>query len=548
MIRALSLFLCLTLSMPVYAHGPVDHPDGSLVATFELYQKLVNLAPDELDRHSAATPFVIISGQKVWLNGPFWELTRGWIRVYYRAMQEQCDGCIDWSEADFVQAAEDEIAKSFFAAKIKKPIMNGIEHVVVGAADVGARLGKFALLAKISAEVAETILSKMAFLGGMHFFCHMIDAFIIFGTRHLQTFARAIGWAGKFDASIVANIVKFGFVSRVAKEAQERVRFTINPVELNEDQLKEVDLSGPNRWWGWVSGGKRAAWVKKVFAGAKEGSDVTALARKEFLGKRMKRFLLLKGRKRGNASFMHGKGPMEKVLNRDLLWVFEVQESILERSFIADREELEVERESVAVASAPSSDEIRQGLAEEFAGGDEERADVVANLLKEVEVVFNPDVSRKVRYFQASALENLTSGFMYAMFSQVLDEKGDLYGNSFGGIWNQARLRWKTARFARYMYEWADFLKVAALQDDPGALMRSRYEAMESFLKILDYYKATEPLLAVKAVPDLRGIEDLLSGKFSEIMTFRPWREKRASMTWLPMRAKCAELDKAAGQ
>ena len=73
---------------------------------------------------------------------------QGWVRLYYREMQNDCDGCIKWSEDQFVAAAEDHRASTFMELKIKHPLAESVEHVSVGTASLGARLGKTALVAK----------------------------------------------------------------------------------------------------------------------------------------------------------------------------------------------------------------------------------------------------------------------------------------------------------------------------------------------------------------------------------------------------------------
>jgi hypothetical protein len=524
-----------------------------LDATLELYRKIVSLTPDELDQHSAATAKVNISGQTVYLNGPFWDLVRGWIRVYYRALQEECDGCIEWDEETFSRQAEDQMAKSFFTLKVSAPLMENFEHIAVGAADVGARFGKTAFITKVGAEVAETVLSKMSFMGGLHFFCHLIDAMILFETRRIQVIARSFSWAGVFDRSGLSSLLSSGFVSSVVKRAQKRVRFTVAPVEIDEEALKQVDLEGPNRLWAWLPEGKRAAWVRKLVARAERGDEPSELSlnRKEFLGTRMKRYLLIKSRKRGHGAFMKGKTPMDQALNHDLLWILSVQENILQRSLLPPGEEPTIAAESLAQTYASTADEIRSGLAGEFTAGDPDRRELVEGLLKDIDVIFNPQVPSRIRYFHAATIENLMGGFIYTMFSQVLNEKSEMYGASFPGVWKQFRLRWRVGRYGFYLYELSDFLRLAALQKDPEVLYRYKYESMEALLRVFSYLRQTESLLNAESTEDLKAVERLLSGEYRQLRTFRPWTEKRIARSWLPFRnprPTCEEMEAAVGQ
>lgn len=547
-IRPWNWLLVLTLILPrvSWAHGhEADHE--TLAATLSLYRQIAELTPDVTEASNASSAFVNIGGQKVWLNGPFWQLVRGWLRVYYQELDEDCHECMHWDEAEFSREAEDQIARGFLATKIGEPLMEGAEHISVGAADVGARLGKTALVAKITGEVAETVLSKMSFMGGMHFVCHLIDAFILFGTRKIQTTTRAFTWASSFDRFSVANAVQMGLIASSVGRAQRRVRFVAGPVDLNTEGLREVDAEGPNRFWGWANQGKRAAWVQRLISREERGLP---LRRREFLGTRMKRYVWLKARKRGHAQYMKGKTTMDKTLDQGSLWVLSVQENILQRSLQPREDEVPREPAALAQTAAAPQDEIREGLAREFVSGNAERARLVDDLLKDIEVIFNPNVPSRVRYFQASAMENILGGFMYGTFSRVVGEKGELFGNSFPGIWRQIRLRWKVGRVGGYIYELSDFLRLASQQRDPAVLLQRKYEAMESLLRVFGYFGKTAALTEAQTTGDLLVVENLLAGEYSQLRTFKPWREKRVARSWLPWRRPvptCHQLDQAVG-
>ncbi|NJL25467.1 MAG: hypothetical protein HC902_10030, partial [Calothrix sp. SM1_5_4] len=255
---ALCFFLAFTaFSGPAKAHSHDD--DEDFAATADLFEKIVTLTPDVLEDASSATPKVRISGVDVPLNGPFWELVRGWVRIYYKDLQKECDHCIHLTEDQFSGPAVDIAAKSFRSGQGRRAIMENIEHISNGTADLGARLGNTAFVAKATSEVAEAVLSKMIGGGGVHLFCNLIDAAIIFGTRHIQTAFRGYSWAGSMGGSRLASLARLGLVSSVVKRAQKRVRFETAPVVVNEEELRELDLEGPNRYWGLAKDGKRAA-------------------------------------------------------------------------------------------------------------------------------------------------------------------------------------------------------------------------------------------------------------------------------------------------
>jgi hypothetical protein len=541
--------LVFSLIAPPLAWAHEDADNETLEATLSLYRQIAELsplvAPSEPATRDASSAFILIGGQRIQFNGTFWQLVRGWLRVYHKELKSECRECLNWDEADFSREAEDQVAKGFLATKLVDPLLEGAEHISVGAADVGARLGKTALVAKIAGEVGETILSKMSFMGGMHFVCHLIDAFILFGTRRMQTAYRSFAWANVFDRSGVTNSVQMGLISSSVARAQRRVRFVAAPGEIDPEILQEVDREGSNRFWGWVKDGKRAAWVKRL--ATREDRTLT-LRRREALGRRMKRYVWLKARKRGHSQFIKGKTPMDKTLNSGGLWVLAVQENVLQRPLLPKEDEVPQTPDSLADSYAAAHDEIRQGLAREFAAGDREKIRFVDGLLKDMDVIFNPEVSARVRYFQATALENLLSGFIYGTFSRVLDQKGELFGNSPAGIWRQIRLRWKTGRVGGYIYELSDFLRLASQQRDPARLMKHKYEAMESLLRLLTYFNKAKALADAETTDQLRTVQDLLAGEYSKLRTFKPWREKRIARSWLPWRRPlplCRQMDKA---
>lgn len=532
-IIAFSAF-ALTNPATSWAHGS-EEDEAHTDAIIELYQKVIDFTPDIVGEQSLSVPSVRISGQTIYLNGPFWELVQDWIRIYYRELQSTGERCIQWNEADFMRLAQDEIARSFIGLKVKDPLLESLEHIVVGTADLGGELGTGPLVVKAASEVGETVVSKVVGGGGVHVVCHLIDASIIFGTRYFQTRLRTLLWSSTFDSSGVANLVRTGFVSSAITKAQKRVRFEHGPIEVNEEELRALDLEGPNRWWGWARDGKRAKWLRK-FAKL-EPEQSLSLSKKKFLGQRFKRFLLLKGRKRGFSRYLKGSTPMDKVLNKDVLWVLSVQENMVQRAFAPQGDEPQLQRQSLADTQTLRQDEIRRGLAEEFATGDPLRADLVENLLKEVEVIFNPSVSRKLRYFQTGILETLLTGFTYQMFAQVLDERGEMYGHSLRGIWRQTRLHWKVSRVGYYIYEWSDFLRLAALQTDPETLAAYRYEAMESLLRVFRYLQSTRDILKADSIEDLLQFENEMAGQRKPLLTsFRPWKEKKMEHSWFPWR------------
>ncbi len=521
--------LSLTLGLAcasASAHGPNDMDIEPFIAVMS---DIADLTPEIVTTSGASQATIKVAGHHLALNGPFWQLVRGWIRVYYHQLQEDCDHCLPGDEHQFEQSAEDHIARTFFELKVNSPLRESIEHIAVGTADIGARLGPTALVSKVSSEVAETVLSKMVGGGGVHIVCNLIDAAIIFGTRHIQSAWRSFAWAPRLGSSGLTTLIRHGFVSSSAARAFKRVQFVAVADGLNEEALREVDLEGPNRWWGYAREGKRAQWVRKFL---RNGS--ARVSKREYLGGRMKRYLLLKGRKRGHSQYMRGNNPMDQVLTGNVLWILAVQENILERSLRAGVDSNELP--TMASKFGSDTDEIRQGLAEEFARGHTEKARLMDGLMKEVEVIFNPEAPSRLRYAQVAILESVLTGFVYGTFGNILNEKGELHGNSWSGIGRQFRLRWKTGRFASYIYEWADFLRVAALQKDPDKLYRHKYEMMEVLSRLFEHFGETQSLMTANSRNDLEVFEREFAVREKRLRSFKPWREKRIAYSWIPFR------------
>ena len=64
--------------------------------------------------------------------------------------------------------------------------------------------------------------------------------------------------------------------------------------------------------------------------------NVTQVLKKDFLGKRYKRSFLLLSRK-WKAGHLRGLSFQDTVLQKKWLWPLEIQESILEKSFVNDK-------------------------------------------------------------------------------------------------------------------------------------------------------------------------------------------------------------------
>jgi hypothetical protein len=202
--------------------------------------------------------------------------------------------------------------------------------------------------------------------------------------------------------------------------------------------------------------------------------------------------------------------------------------------------------------ATPISDEVREGMAAEFSADNEA---FVAHLLREVEAIFNPEVSSRQRSFQVKMLENLLAGFVYKSYGAVVNERGEVFGNSFWGIWQQVRLRLRAKKYGTHIYAYADFLRIAALQTDPVALARKKYEAMEALLEIFRHLRRVRPVLdewhldihpfvSEESRLKIKATHAMLEKSYLELRAHRPWKRKRAAYSWKPWgrHAMCREL------
>lgn len=558
-ILLMSLIFISLFSRGVFAHGAGADNEEHVHATLSLYEKIVDLTPEIVAETTSFPASVRVGGRNLELNGPFWQLVRGWIQLYYQELNANDeDPCLTMSAEDFQAAAEDVIAQSALQRRLGRPLRHGVEHIVVGTADIGAQLGNVALVAKATSEVAETVVSKMFGGGGMHFVCHLIDASIVFGGRHLQSFGRAFAWAPIYDSSRIAGLLKTWWMMYTLRRVQRRVRFVAGPVELNEPQILDLDKEGPGRWGGFAEKGKRRRWLEKIIRRKKPSFT---LDQRRYLGKRLIRYFYLKGRRLGHSGYLKGHTPMDQNLNKNVLWILAVQENLLARGLTPKETAAGMEGSPSLADRMPAQEEIRHELVREFLSGARSegmdaatmtgRLDLVESLLKDVEVVYDPSLPRRVRYFHASMIEQLLGGFVQNAFQSVIAEKSEIYGENWKGIWNQARLHWRAGRFAGYIFEWADALRVAATVTDPDALYSQKYEMMESLLRLMRYLQRTRVVLQAENVSDLVRFEAVAKREYQSLKTFRPWKIKKTHSRWTPWSARyprCEQLAQEVGE
>lgn len=515
-----------------------------LQAQLQLYADIADLTPfiaRANERGADSIASLRINGVRIELNSAFLELTRSWIRLYYRHLQDECDHCISDPEDVFMQKADDVMGPGFFQRQVGTPVRRAVDDIVVETAEIGSELGNVALVVKVTSEVAETVVSKAVGGGGAHVLCNLIDAALFFALKPLQSLSRIFMWtprisghSGLIGTPLVGawSIVKNGWLVATLKRAERRVKFEVGPVEINQEDWSRVDREGPKRRWYQIGrDGKRAAWLKKLMKRHHRTVD-----RRDFFGKR---FFVVLSRKRFSG-YMRGRTPMDEKLgsSKVRLWFLSVQENIIRRGLNAkplpDEVEELVHINNPVPAPPSEADELRQALVEQYANGAAHKIAAYDGLLRDIEGVFDSTVSAKVRRHRAKILEAVLLGFVYSSYRDVLAVKDPLYGDSWRALRERFMFRWDLGKLANYMMKWSDYLKAASLTRVDSELASGKYEAMEALLKMFAYMESAKILLSVESREEIIPVKEALEGKLNILRAFTPWSEKKTKARWLP--------------
>lgn len=579
-------FFILLISLPAQSH---EIPSGesekeSLELILQIYQQVVELSPSILQLSSKEDPtkqtaqaILRVKDHNIVMNSYFWHLVSLWVQAYYQELNKDCQQC-QWPSVDIViEEAKDLAAQGFFQQKVVHPLGEGLQHIVMETADLGARLGQSALVAKVTAEVAEAVLSKTVGGGGVHVLCSAIDAVILFGTRHLQVAMRIPSMAHYFDQPALYALFKTWWVKSAARRAEKRVQFELGPFELDQEALEIIDQEGPSRWWGWVDNGKRAQWLKwlagKIQPLQAEKLQILAIPAEQrtssqqqqlikierkilqlsqikkanFLGHRKKRFAFLLSRKT-HPHYLTGTTAIDKILRRDVLWMASVQEGILNRALIHSQNETESIDELTRVSSQTSQDPIVQGLIQEFLTNHPHQnhpllQEWLYGLLGDIERIFDHSVSAPSRYLLTLVIESVVTGLIYQSLRHQLTFSPIESHGYWSNLWHGFGLRFRSGYFARYAFEWSDFLRTASVTSDPVALAQHKYESMEVFLRLLKHISHLQTIISSPSSTQRLPQISILN---RQLQSFRPWREKKRHYTWLPIWPKglprCEEI------
>lgn len=530
LIAAGSLAVCLSVS----AHEDHDHDHGSnggagdpqLEALFSLYRNIIEMTPRILhpDQNAGVIlqPRVRVGGMEL-ESTAFHELVLQAELILRDTLNAECNHCGIDSDDVYLQKAKNFGPQGFIGRQITDPVSDLLGSALTEGADYGGEGGAARFVATAAFEAAETAI-------GAHFLCKPFQIAFTFFWEPLRFWSRAFAWAPAFDENRAWLLFKAGWFRSVAKRVERRVRFVKEePVEIDEEALKQVNSEGPKRFWVWATS-NRAKWLKRFLK-----KDEQVVDSKEFLGKPYKSTAFILSRR--GSTYMKGTTPQDKQLNKPTLWTVEVQamaERALRPVSPATQEEAQDLAAATAVRSPPPPNEIRQSLAYEYAEENEEKAQNLDLLLYDIEQVFDANAKGSVRRYRAEIFENYLNGMVYDTYKKVINKKAELFNRKslrgskkWNAIFAELKYRYKMKSIKRYINAWTDFLNLAARSKTTADLGSKKYEAMEGFLKLWHFLEESLILLDAETRSDLDPIISHMTEERDELETFTPWTQKR---------------------
>lgn len=512
------------------------------------------------------TPVLRVSGELIPLDSEFWNLARGWLRIYFNEIKKDCDDCLELSASpdELIANAQDEVAKGFAKTNLLEPIGDAIEHISAESADIGARLGAEALTLKIAAEVAETVGSKAVGGAGIHVLCTVIDAVIIFGMRRIQTSVSILHGSYALTHKSIRPAIKYWLVSRSIARAKKRVGFLAGPIDLDDESLELMQQEGgrPSRlslqsnsyrvqWLLWLTkksaqySTQRQQVLKQLQADPGDRRWQKKLRRidnKLYQISRVKHNRGFLGKRRSKFYFLRGKGPVEtaingSMMNRGVLWVAALQEDVFERSIhrVVDNPNHEL---SYDIVRNEDAGPIERGLVKDWGLHKSENSQKqMLSLISEVGEIFNHQLPAKQRYLKVLILESVVAQLMYRMVSYSVDQY-DQYPVSWAGrVAQHFLVKWRSGSFARYLYQYSDFLRVMAMSNDPMVLQKYKYEAGEVLIRVFEHMEQLQELL--KASSGSRQFNKDIQQLNKKLYSYRPWKEKKLKRSLIGRAPKC---------
>ena len=551
------LFIFLSL-LCLSAMADMPSIEGKQDHIKEIYERAMALSPEVLDaaEGSIAHPhsYLKVNKQFIPLNSVFWDLVRGWIRLYRSEIHKYCSCNIN--EHELVQEAKDQIAKGFFNSKIKGPLFNFGEYLIIEGYGLAAKYGRTALVMKVTSEVVEHLLKPLSVL------CNVIDFMIVFILRKSQIYSRVFSNSGTVNKNRISMLSHLAYKNRLMKKVRKGVFFYLESVAIDQEALALVDEEG-------IKKGKRSKWVRtlskkttpilnqmreidvrledetlskrkraKLFKKreklSKKIRKLTTVSRKDFLGKRYKVFLFLLSRK-WKKRYLKGKDASDRFTATNWLWSLALQENILERVFIS--QEGEANLFQTDKTTALKKDEIRNGLAEEFVEKMQTNTDKtehvrsVERVLMDIEKIFDPSLTTKERYLLVSAMEAVFDGF-FEHYLRLIHKRLSQTTSDMSTI-GKGKLRYRLDRVVHHFFVYSDFLRTVAFVKDKTKINSYKYESMELFLLFFEHMNKLHQLSHLR-----HHIKAELFAKLEQnlqrIQSFQVHLEKRTAFSWIP--------------
>jgi len=511
----------------MFSHGHGSHyHENEIHTALAVFEKAMLLSPEltESVKKNATIPFYQLGDHTVYLDGGFWDLTRAWIRIYIEELKKYCP--CDLNPDLMIEEAKDYIPQGFFHQKIVKlkPWVHDISGLGV---HLTAQYGYIAAILKLSAEVAETILSFTVGGKGIHVLCNAIDIMIFPFVRSIQKYARVFSHGKTLNESSFLLPMRMAWFSRKIKKSQSRVFFHIQEaLAFRQVELDKINSSGPKSVFHrrghrllWIESLKRKTdplfeeiknleselnsenislkrknkIIQRIEKLKAKIQQVSRLNRKDFFGMRFKRYFLLRSRK-GRKAYMQGNGLANRVAGRHILWPLSFQENILEKVLTEKSIETSLEVDV-------DVDEIRDGLIEEFlsqknidknSSGFEEHKKAVQSFITDIEIIFDVTKPYAVRLMKVYAIETTINGLFYHYFKITSSILAGKYQMSFS---DKMKFQWAFGKFFNLSYRFSDFLAAIAMTKKTQIAQTYKYESMEKLFAFLHYLYEVQTLL-----------------------------------------------------
>ena len=558
-------FLCFSFKGHTHSssvdhnHSPnpnTNQPKWDLIEN--LYEKAIVFSPElfTMAENTKTQAYLKKGKYFIPLESGFWDLVRGWIRLYRHELETYCP--CDINEEELLQKAKDYVARGSFSSKVGQPTSQFSENIFMQSMEFSSKYGKAAVLLKISAEVAEHTLSLFVGGKGVHIFCNVIDTMILFLFRKSQMYARTFHNSKTLNKNRLLMILRMAWLNHLMKKTQKQVFFAMESADIHLPSLNIVNNEGLGK-------NKRAKWVsfvsqkieptlkqirhldaelatphlsdrdkKKLLK--KRGKlyekikQVTKVSKKSFFGKRYKRFFFFRSGK-NRKHYLKGSDFTDKITSG--LWPLSIQENILQRAFIQETTQPPMQ------SSPLSTDEIRTGLAKEFVNNitlpkgmknSKGHVQAVERILMDIENIFDPSLNTVKKYLLISTLETVLVGFFEHYLNQIYNQ----FNQKDLTVWKKGRLKWKISRFTYYVFMYTDFLRSVALVKDKNKTAFYKHSSMENLLLFMDYLNKLSVM--VKENNTQVEIEAKLSENIRRIQTFQVQKEKRTVFSWIPFR------------